>query len=56
MIGYPQFEVTVMLWQQNILKRIKWWTLIAPLADERRMWVYSKEKKRLEREQKGILI
>ena len=24
---------------------IKWWTLIAPLADERRMWVFSKENK-----------
>ena len=29
---------------QNTLE-IKWWTLIAPLADERRMWVFSKEKK-----------
>ena len=32
-------------WINSLVIIIKWWTLIAPLADERRMWVYSKEKK-----------
>jgi len=38
---------------KNGTLNIKWWTLIAPLADERRMWVYSKEKIRKEIGKKG---
>jgi len=33
------------IWCSLLTLLIKWWTLIAPLADERRMWVFSKEKK-----------